>query len=145
MRHKIPAIKSVMTPFPYWVAANATLAQAIQIMNQRTVHHLPVKDEGNLVGVLTRSDIEQFLNHNDTISSEQLFVSNACVKQVYVVDLDEPLDNVLFHLTNFHIGSALVTKNGRLAGLFTQHDACRCFGEFLREQFGSPTNGNDAA
>jgi len=34
-----------------------------------------------------------------------------------------------------HIDSVLATKNGKLAGVFTSTDACRCFAEFLRDGF----------
>ena len=42
-----------------------------------------------------------------------------------------------------HIGSALVVKGGKLAGIFTMTDACRSFGEFLRSIF--PDTGKDSA
>ena len=31
-----------------------------------------------------------------------------------------------------HIGSALVTKHGKLVGIFTVTDVCRVFAEFLK-------------
>ena len=43
-----------------------------------------------------------------------------------------------------HIGSVLVTCKGKLAGLFTVTDACRHFGEYLRQQF-APGGGDEAA
>ncbi len=50
----------------------------------------------------------------------------------YVVDAQTPLDEVLDHMASHRIGSALVTSNGELAGIFTATDACRAFAEFLR-------------
>jgi hypothetical protein len=41
-----------------------------------------------------------------------------------------------------HIGSALVTKNGHLVGIFTATDACRVFCRHLRSIF--PKNPGDA-
>jgi len=74
----------------------------------------------------------------------QLFVRDAFVADAYVVDSHEPLDGVLEHLASHHIGSALVTKSGRLAGIFTTTDACRIFCQHLRSLFPSPS-GEDAA
>ena len=48
------------------------------------------------------------------------------------VALAEPLDDVLAHMSTHHIGSALVTTDGHLAGIFTVTDACRAFCRFLR-------------
>lgn len=141
---KMPMIKSVMTPFPYWVAVKSRLSEADRIMRERSVQHLPVKDEGLLVGVLTRSHMDHYLLHSSHDSFDDLSVEEVCIREVYVVDLDEPLDNVLYHMANHHIGSALVTRQGRLAGLFTHSDACRCFAGFLRDKYRPPT-GDDAA
>jgi hypothetical protein len=41
------------------------------------------------------------------------------------------------------LDSALVVKDGRLAGIFTVSDACRQFGRLLRSLF--PPGGDDAA
>ena len=62
----------------------------------------------------------------------------------YVVDLEEPIENVLLTMAERHIGSALVTRQGRLAGVFTAVDACRAFGESIQDNFPRP-DGDEAA
>jgi CBS domain-containing protein len=57
---------------------------------------------------------------------------------VYVVDPNAPLDQVLDTLVARRIGSALVTRKGRLAGVFTVTDACRELARLLREQCPPP-------
>ena len=61
-----------------------------------------------------------------------------------MVDLNEPLETVLLTMAERHIGSALVTRQGRLAGVFTAVDACRTFGEYIRENFPRP-DGDESA
>ena len=73
-----------------------------------------------------------------------LTVSDVYVPDPYVVDLGEPIENVLLTMAEKHIGSALVTRQGRLAGVFTAMDACRSFGQYLRENFPRP-EGDSAA
>ena len=71
-------------------------------------------------------------------------VKDVCTTDVYIVDLEEPIDNVVLTMAERHIGSAVVTRHGKLAGIFTWVDACRCFGDFLRA--GKPsTAGDDVA
>ncbi len=41
------------------------------------------------------------------------------------------------------LDAALVVKKGRLAGIFTLTDACRCFAEHLRRRF--PPDSDDEA
>lgn len=141
----IPSIKKVMTSFPYWIADDASISQARQLMDEKEIHHLPIKSNGELIGVVARKDVEKFILYKaDAATGEYARVTEAIIKDPYVVDIEEPLDNVLIHMANEHLGSALVTSNGRLAGVFTTNDACRCFGEFLQAQF-RPSDGTDAA
>ena len=134
-----------MTSFPYWVEDHAKIAQTLGFMKEKGIHHLPVKKEGEVVGVITRRDIEKFQRFRGIESpGEDVTITDIYIRNPYIVDLDELLDNVLLYMATHHIGSALVTKNGRLAGLFTTNDACRTFGEYLQNHF-RPQNGDDAA
>ena len=144
----IPTIKSVMTPFPYHVAVGDSLDAAKRLMEKHDIRHLPVMDGGELVGVVSERDIHKLLENLTIGTSEQdLLVHDACVEDLYVVDLNERLDLVLLTMAERHIGSVLVTKQGRLAGLYTVTDACRGFAKFLRSHFAAPVSDDpdDAA
>jgi CBS domain-containing protein len=60
------------------------------------------------------------------------------------VDLEERLDYVLAHMAAHHVGAAVVTRHGKLAGMFTTSDACRAFADRLRDQFRKSGGGNAA-
>src|SRR6476659_3702834 len=136
MMTHIPSIGSVMTPFPYVVQVDDPLLVARTLMVKHSIRHLPVKDGNTLVGVLTDRDLKRALDPGLGLPpKEELFVRDVFVPDAYVVDVAEPLDAVLRHLSSRHIGSALVTKNGRLVGIFTLTDAARLFGEYLRALF----------
>jgi len=140
----IPPVKSVMTAFPYWVDIEDLVSAAKDMMSEHDISHLPVKEKGELAGVIALHDIDKIHTYTPDNDISQIKVREVCVLEPYVVTLDEPLDNVLVHMANHHIGSVLVTKNDRLAGVFTMHDACRGFAEDLRYQF-RKTTGNDIA
>ena len=142
----MPLIKSVMTPFPYSIETERTVGDARRMMNQHNVHHLPVMQDGKLIGVISARDVrfgEDCNPENDT-SPDQPLVGDVCEASAYVVALNTPLDQVLLHMARAHTGAALVTKEDRLVGIFTMTDACRAYGELLRSMF-SPNGGNDAA
>lgn len=142
---RIPSIKSVMTPFPYSVEAEDPVATAVRFMQEHEIHHLPVTERHEIVGVVSERDIRLMLGADpEAPARSDLKVRDVCVADPYVVDLNEPIDNVLFVMAQRHIGSVLVTRKGRLAGVFTATDVCRSFGEFLREHF-LPGGGGDAA
>jgi acetoin utilization protein AcuB len=141
---QIPKLKTVMSPFPYWIEQTASLAEAEQLMAKHGVHHLPVKHDGKLVSIVTRNDIQ--LYKMSVPDSSKASVSAACVENAYVVDLNDSLDRVLRKMADANIGSALVVKEDRLAGVFTMRDACRLFAEYLAEQIPvPPSDGDDAA
>jgi acetoin utilization protein AcuB len=135
----IPPMKAVMTPFPYWVDINAPVARALAIMQEHAIRHLPVMQGGDLVSVLGVRELQRA-----TESSEpDLCVRDVCEPGPYVVELFEPLDRVLHHMAEHRLDSVLVTKDGKLAGIFTVSDACRHFGKLLRSLF--PPGGDSAA
>ena len=138
----IPSIAAVMTPFPWVVGIGQPLRDAKAMMKSHRIRHLPVLDGEDLVGVVSDRDIhlvESTCEELDELA--HLNVRDACIRDVYVVDLSTPLDKVLIEMANRHIGSALVTREGKIAGIFTVTDACRRFGEFLRKMF--PPPGDD--
>lgn len=137
---KPPLLKTAMTPFPHAVDVDEPLARATEFMQAHDVRHLPVTEEARLVGVVSERDIRGAPLRR---GARGLRVRDVYVPDLYIVDLNEPLDNVLLTMAERHIGSAIVTRKGRLAGLFTYTDACRSFGEYLRERY--PRGGDDVA
>jgi CBS domain-containing protein len=106
-----------MTPFPWFIHIEDRLGRAAEVMAERDIRHLPVTEDGELVGVLAERDLQLVMG--SAASPEQrasLTVRDACVLDAYVVETSEPLDRVLLTMARRHIGSALVVKNGKLAG-----------------------------
>ncbi len=136
MFNKIPAVVAVMTPFPHAIEAAGKIADARAMMDRLRIRHLPVKEHDRLVGVVTERELRGI--------ADDVPIQTVAIREAYVVDTDEPLDNVLVHMAAHHIGSALVTKDERLAGIFTTTDACRLFGEWLRYHY-RPSHDDDAA
>lgn len=50
-------VEQVMTRNPYRIAADAFSFEALQLMSQHNIHHLPVEQTGSIIGVLTTSDL----------------------------------------------------------------------------------------
>jgi acetoin utilization protein AcuB len=138
-RH-VPAIKAVMTPFPWSVQLHDSAAHALAMMREHAIRHLPVLDGHALAGIVTDRDLRTCPDDEQAHRT----VAEFHVPAPFAVDTEEPLDNVLDAMGARHIGAALVLHKGHLAGIFTAHDACRWFAQYLREQF-RPSPGTDAA
>jgi len=143
---RMPTIKSVMTTFPYSVDVSDPVQVALDLMDEHNIRHLPVTDENSLVGVIAERELRLFMNPDLTLTNAGLTVRNVFIPQPYVVDLNEPLDQVAVTMAERHIGSAMVTRKGKLVGIFSASDACRALAEILRDQFKIfDSEGGDAA
>ena len=141
----IPTMAAVMTPFPFSVDVSDSLRRARDLMTEHDVRHLPVVQNYELLGILTDRDLKRALDPDLGLpSKDELFVRDIYRPDPYVVDDHASLDDVLEHMATQHLGSALVTKHGRLAGIFTSTDACRAYCEHLRRIF-PKAMGTDAA
>ena len=137
-----PSLITVMTPFPYSVHPEAPVVDAVDLMNEHDVHHLPVVSDNTVVGLLTTLDIA--LAQARGGPDADLCVGDCCEPDVYVVDLHEPLDNVLLTMADRRTDCAVVTRHGNLAGVFTAVDACTAFGKYLSENFPHGDDGEAA-
>ena len=127
-----PKLKNVMTPFPYSVDAEAPIDAAVEFMRRHKIRHLPVTTKGALTSLVSDRDIKLVLGPDFAYPSDrELKVRDAMVKDCYIVDLATPLAAVLRHMAAQRIGSAVVTRRGKLAGVFTTNDACRAFADYL--------------
>lgn len=145
MKH-MPQVVAVMTPFPHSIDIDAPLASAMELMRQRHFRHLPVVEAGVLRGVLADRDLRVALGRNIGFHNVgELRVRDLFHDDAYSVEADAPLDQVAATMAERHIGSALVTKHGKLVGVFTATDACRALARVLRERFPPPPPGDEAA
>jgi len=127
-----PQVIAFMTPFPYSIDVDAPLKDAHKLMREHHFRHLPVTRADAIVGVLTDRDIKLVLGPDfDYPNEEQLTVRDAYVERPCVVNASTPVATVARTMAENHIGSALVTKNDKLVGIFTVTDACRALAEVL--------------
>ena len=135
--NRIPTLKSAMTPFPWWIGIDEPLLVAREMMQAHKVRHLPVKSQGQLVSVISDRDIKFALDPELGLPPrESMRVRDVCVFTPYIVDIETRLDVVVETMAERRIGSAIVTREGKLVGIFTSADACRAFGRLLREMRG---------
>jgi acetoin utilization protein AcuB len=144
MKH-MPQVIAVMTPFPHTVNIDDPLSEAVALMRAHDFRHLPVVEHGTLRGVLTERDVRTATASAAAGQAASMRVRDAFHDDAYTVEADMPLDRVAAAMAERHVGSALVTKAGKLVGVFTGTDACRALAQVLRERFPPPQPGQDAA
>ncbi len=140
---RVPTLASVMTPFPHAISAVSNVVEARAMMEQHDFHHLPVTKDDDLVGVISSSHIDRAL----AIDARQtnLTVEKVCAARPYVVDIHTRLAEVVAHMADEGLDSALVTRNGKLVGILTHSDVSRVLSELLHELSGGPPGGDVVA
>lgn len=121
--HREPIYK-YMTVCPLTVGRQDTLGHARELMESRGIRHLPVLDEGVLVGVISERDLDlaSSLRKGD---ATDLKVEAAMTPEPYVVSPDASLTRVAEDMARRKYGSAIVVERGHVAGVFTTVDALR--------------------
>jgi acetoin utilization protein AcuB len=128
----IPTIGSVMTPHAIEVDVDASAGVAEDLMIDNEVRHLVVMDSGELVGAISDRDLAFASSSPDAGLRDRVHVRDVCSFDVFVVEPGEPLDRIVSVMAERHVGSAIVSEGGKVLGVFTATDACRCLGEVLR-------------
>jgi acetoin utilization protein AcuB len=125
-----------MTPLPHTIEASSSIHQAKAVMDSEGIRHLPVTSEGRLVGMLSERDLKlAFAVAATTEPGDGLHVGDVCNLEAYVAEFNTPLDQVLMHLAENRLSSALVTRNGKLVGIVTNTDIYRSYVEHLKITF----------
>lgn len=142
---KLPTIATTMTPFPHAIDCEETIARAAEMMKEHGFHHLPVTEGGELFSVISDSEVKLVSSpFSSDADAGDVLVRDMCTDRAYIADIHDSLEYVLKVMAERHIGSVLIRKSGRLAGILTLSDVCTKFSELLG-QLKQGSGGNDAA
>ena len=136
----MPKMLSVMVPFPYSITSNAALTDAEAMMKQHNIHHLPVVDNEDIIGIISARDLLKAVSLGHKLDDiDGLEVGDLVTHRAYMVDINDPLSEVLTSMVDNHIGSAIVLREGDIAGIFTAIDALHHHIQLLQSVFNPDT------
>lgn len=127
------AIDRYMTPSPHVVHPAASLASAQHLMQELGARHLPVLEDGKLVGILSERDVLFFEAMSD-LDPSRIAVRSAMQTDVYGVSRDTPLEEVATTMAKHKYGSAVVWSGPAVVGIFTTVDAMRALAGMVRHE-----------
>jgi acetoin utilization protein AcuB len=145
-RRRMPVVGVVMTSFPYFVEADDNANRMESMMDEHGIRHLPVQENGKVVGIVSERDLHHRIKR-DAPSAEKdtILARHVMVKDPYVVSFRTPLSEVVLEMARRRIGSVIVQRQGRLAGILSAMDVCRILGEYLESIFPTGRRGGGAA
>lgn len=116
------AVYQWMTPLPFSIRRDETLAKAAGLFEQHGIRHLPVVDGETLVGLITERDVHlaEVFGGRRSMKIEVVMSTDP-----YVVHPMTPLAEVALTMVKGREDAALVVEGGRVAGVFTSVDALR--------------------
>jgi len=130
MSKPIPPISKYMTTTPVTVPGDTTLAEVADIMRKNAIRHLPVVEEGKLLGMLSDRDVK-FVESFSDLDPKQITAQATMTGDPYHVAPDTPVDEVASVMAEQRYGSAMIVQNGHVVGIFTTVDACRCLADLF--------------
>jgi len=130
MSKSIPQIKKYMTTDVQTIGDEQPMSVAHALMRNQHIRHLPVLHQGKVVGIVTDRDLRLIETFQD-VDPTKIPVSEAMTPDPYVVTPDASLDEVVSTMAAKKYGSAVVSDNGHVVGIFTTVDACSAFAELL--------------
>lgn len=129
-------IRDFMTVHPHSIGPNRPLRAAHELMRAHRIRHLPVLDEGMLVGILSDRDLHLIETFKD-VDPAEVAVSEAMTPDPFVVPGDALLSDVARTMWQRKLGSAVVMDGDALVGIFTVTDATGALAYLLFEQEGN--------
>jgi acetoin utilization protein AcuB len=126
-----PTVRKYMTVSPVVIASGKSLTEAHQLMREKKIRHLPVVDDGRLVGLVSQRDLYLLETLKDVDQGTET-VEEAMTPEPYTVGPDVPLDDVAVTMAEHRFGSAVVVERGAVIGVFTTTDALAALASILR-------------
>lgn len=129
MRKIADRIDEHMTAYPTITSENTSVLEAAEYMKQMEFRHLPVVENGKVVGILSERDLKQAELLSDSM---QLLVCDVMTPNPYCVELDTPLSVVAREMATKKYGCVVVMNNvNQIVGIFTTTDGMRILSEIL--------------
>ena len=122
------------------ICVDYRLKDAARIMLEKRIRRLGVCDSGDLVGIVTTSDMIGCLPQVPENMKTWFEVDHFMSKQVVTADEETLLEKVAIIMAEKHVGSVIVTSQGDPVGIFTERDLLTkilCKDKTLIEEVGS--------
>ena len=121
------------------IASDMPIHEALGIMKREHIRHIPVLQDGKLVGIVANEDLVYASPSPATSLSiwemnfllSKITVKEVMTKHVITVDEDTPIEDAALLMAEHKIGCIPVMRNEVLVGIITETDLFNIFPELL--------------
>jgi len=110
------------------INSSATVLDAMNILHENSIRHLPVVDNGNFVGFLSESDLRQMLL---LPGGNEITIEEVMNKAPVTIGPDENLEDAAKLIYHYKIGGLPVLEDSKLVGIITRADILAAFIEIM--------------
>lgn len=135
---------NIMTGDPLVIDSHKTVSAAMSIMKRRRIDHLPVVDDGLLVGIITSSDIMKVMSPTERIGKKSIGINNTedtlsievsglANDDVITASVDESLQGVCDRMISAGSSYCIIKVWDEIQGIITYRDIVALLGEKIEE------------
>lgn len=132
-------VQDIMQAELITILPETTLPEALRLVQRRGVRHLPVVENGNLVGIVSDRDLKRAMPSAATSLSAQelnylldrVKVGEFMTRGVITIAPMFPVEEAARIMVTEKISALPVTEGGRLVGIVTETDVLRLFAKAM--------------
>ena len=117
-------VSEIMSRELVTISSDKRVSKALQLMQQRQIHHLPVMAGGRMVGWITSRDLREVLLAS---MLEKITVADVMIKAPISVTADTGVEEAARLVQEHKIGGMPVLEGDRLVGVITMLDLIGAF------------------
>lgn len=110
------SIHRIMTPNPVTISPFKEVREAVELMIKNDISSVPVVDEDEIVGIVTKSDLMEFYNQKYTGKWK---VSQLMTDEVVTVNENHSIGHVISLMEDKKIGKVVVIRDKEPVGIIT--------------------------
>ncbi len=123
---KAITIAELMTPDPITIDPEARAIDQLEVYQKHRIHHLPVKEKGEIIGMLSRKDLDQFMSIIRMLTTENydLRVRDIMTTPIFAYYEDVGIDQAAAAMVDNNIHAILVVSRAdeSVIGILTSTD-----------------------
>lgn len=129
-------VRALMTPGPATLAPDDLVLDAMRLMRERGIRHIPIVDpNGKLRGLVTETDILRKVLHGGTMTKDEVYhatldvmlpIEQVMVRDVATLKAGDPVERAVALFLEQKIRSApILDETGKVEGIVTETDLIR--------------------
>ena len=120
------------------MSPKATVRDANRVLQENRIHHLPVVEGGELVGIVSDTDLrkwvlrEEKINEGGTVYRRTGLIEEIMTRDMITMSPEDTIEDALLILHGRRFGALPVVEGRKLVGIITKADILAAFIDTLR-------------